>query len=136
MSYGVASALQSAIYQRLLADDALAGVVGAHVYDALPAGTVPEIYVSLGAEVVKDASSKDGGMAIHDFSVTVTTQLSGFQLAKDAGTAVSDALIDAPLILARGKLIGLRFLKATAKRTGTGEERQIDMRFQAHVEDS
>lgn len=136
MSYGVSSALQAAVYQRLMADTALADVVGTHIYDALPAGTVPDVYVSLGAEVVKDASTQDGGLAVHDFTITVTSELAGFQAAKEAATAVSDTLIDATLILARGRLIGLRFLKATAKRTGTGETRQIDMRFRAHVEDS
>ncbi len=135
MSYAVSSALQAAIYQTLVQSADLASVVGVHVYDALPAGSLPDVFVTLGAEVVRDKSVYDTAIAEHDFSVTVTTQLAGFQLAKDAAAAVSDALVGAELSLSRGRLIGLRFLKATAKRTGTGEQRQIDMRFRAHVED-
>ncbi len=47
---------------------------------------------------------------------------------------ISDALVDATLVLARGKLIGLRFVKAKARRVDTASTRRIDITFRARVE--
>ena len=43
--------------------------------------------------------------------------------------------VDAPLLLDRGRLVGLRFLKAQARRLDQGAARRIDLRFVARVED-
>jgi hypothetical protein len=49
---------------------------------------------------------------------------------------VCDALEGAALTLDRGRLVGLWFERASARRTGTGGAiRQIDLRFRARVED-
>lgn len=134
MSYAVAAALQAAVYQRLLADPALQALVGAAIYDAVPPGTVTGSYVSLGPEDVTDASDKTGDGARHDFVVSVVTDAAGFQAAKEVAAAISDALVDAPLALARGSLVGLWFLSAKARRVKTGEARRIDLTFRARVE--
>ncbi|MCK0094217.1 DUF3168 domain-containing protein [Yoonia sp. F2084L] len=135
MSYGVAAALQRAVFQRLRADSALDALVGVHIYDALPTGALPPLYVVLGAEDVRDASDKTGAGAWHQFTVTVVTQSAGFATAKAAAAAVSDALIDAPLALDRGSLVSLHFLKAKAARVGSGAVRQINLIFRARVAD-
>ncbi len=135
MSYGVAAALQVAVYQRLVADAALAALVGTNVFDALPAGALPPLYVVLGTEEVRDASDKTGGGALHQFTVSVVTESAGFATAKAAAAAVSDALVDAPLTLARGNLVSLNFYKAKAARVGTGTVRQINLIFRARVAD-
>lgn len=109
MSYGAAAALQAAIYARLLGDAALGALVGAAVFDAAPGGAVPPIYVAIGPEVVRDRSDMTGQGAEHEFSVSVVTDTAGFQVAKQAAGAVSDALVDAPLTLARGHLVRLDF---------------------------
>lgn len=49
--------------------------------------------------------------------------------------AISDALIDAQLVLGRGRLVGLRFVKAQARRRDEGRVRRIDLTFRARVED-
>lgn len=134
MSYAVAAALQAAVYQRLLADPALQALVGAAIYDAVPPGTVTGSYVSLGPEDVTDASDKTGDGARHDFVVSVVTDAAGFQAAKEVAAAISDALVDAPLALARGSLVGLWFVSAKARRVKTGEARRIDLTFRARVE--
>jgi len=136
MSYGVAAALQAAVYQHLAADTALASLVGAAIYDAVPAGTAQGTFVSIGPEDVRDRSDKSGGGAEHDFVVSVITDLAGFATAKAAATAVSDALIGAPLVLTRGALVGLWFLKAVARRGDRGLVRRIDLTFRARVEDN
>ena len=135
MSYGASAALQTAIYQQLAADDALMTLVGTHIFDALPAGPLPSLYVALGGEKVRDASDITGGGAWHDLSIAVITEEAGFQNAKDAAVAVGDALIDADLTLERGRLISLRFLRAQARRE-SGGLRRIDLTFRARVEDS
>lgn len=134
MSYAISPALQAAVFQRLSSDAALAALVGANIYDALPSGSLPPLYVTLGAERVKDASDALEAGAVHDLTVSVITDGAGFQAAKDAAAAVSDALVDAGLALARGRLVGLRFVRAQAKHD-SGGTRRIDLTFRARVED-
>lgn len=135
MSYGVSSALQAAVYQQLVNDATLGGLVGTAIYDALPGGALPSIYVTLGPETVREKSDKSGKGALHTFTVSVVTDTAGFQAAKDAAGAVSDALSDADLSLSRGTLVYLAFDRALAKLEGTGTQRRIDLRFRARVED-
>lgn len=135
MSYGVAAALQAAIYQRLMADTALDALVGSAIHDAVPPGTPVGTYVSIGPEVVRDASTQTERGAFHEFSVSVVTDEAGFQNAKSVAAAVSDALTGATLILARGRLVGLWFLRARARRVEEADVRRIDLFFRARVED-
>lgn len=135
MSYGVGMALQAGVYQRLLAHPALTALVGTAVYDALPTGILPPIYVAIGPETARDRSDKTGRGAEHEFTVSVVTEASGFAAGKAAAAAVSDALVDAPLALARGRLVALNFYRAVAARIGVGDQRQIDLIFRARVED-
>lgn len=136
MSYGVSAALQAAVYQRLAGDPTLAGLVGSAIYDVVPAGQVPPIYVSLGPEDVRDRSDKTERGAEHDFSVSVVTNSAGFHAAKEAGSAISDALIDAPLALSRGQLVYLNFVRGRARRVQKGDVRRIDLTFRARVDDN
>ena len=135
MSYGVAAALQEAVYAHLQADTALTALVGIAIYDAAPPGGVAGLYVALGPEDVRDRSDFGGGGARHEFTVSVVTDAAGFKDAKDAAAAVSDALVGAPLVLSRGTLVGLGFLRARARKSSNGALRQIDLRFRARVED-
>ena len=135
MSYAMASALQTAVYAHLQADTALEALVGDAIFDAAPAGGVEGTYVSLGPEDVRDRSDKTGSGAQHDFTISVVTDAAGFQAAKEAAAAVSDALVDAPLTLTRGRLVGLGFLRARARLVSNGAKRQIDLRFRARVSD-
>lgn len=134
MSYAMSAALQAAIYQRLLADAALSALVGTNVFDAAPKGKMPGLFVVLGAEKVRDASDATSTGAWHDLTVAVVTDAAGFQNAKEAAAAVSDALHDAALVLSRGRLVSLRFLQAQAGRE-SGAKRRIDLTFRARVED-
>lgn len=133
MSYGVAAALQAAIYYRLAND---AGI-GVPVFDALPTGEVPETYVQLGTEEVRDRGDGSVAAAEHRISVSVVTSAAGFAGAKARAVAVSDALEGADLTLGRGTLVGLWFERARARRDGAaGRLRRIDLRFRARVEDN
>jgi hypothetical protein len=135
VSYGVSAALQAAVYQHLLADAALGALVGGAIYDAVPPGVLPVTYVSLGQEDVRDRSDKTGKGALHIFTVSVVSSAAGFAGAKAVAAALSDALIDAPLTLARGVLVSLTFDRARARRAGDGDMRRIDLTFRARVDD-
>lgn len=136
MSYGMAAALQAAVYQRLAGDAAVAALAPAGVHDALPPGPVGGTWISVGPEKVRDASDKTGAGAVHDFTVSVMTDAAGFAQAKAAAVAVSDALTGASLTLVRGRVVGLWFLAARARRIEAGSARQIDMTFRAMVEET
>ena len=136
MSYGVSAALQSAIYQALSADTVLTGLVGSAIYDAAPTGSVPALYVSLGPEDVADASDQTGHGARHDFTVSVVSDAAGFLTAKQVAAAISDVLVDASLSLSRGRLVGLYFVSAKARRVQDSDVRRIDLKFRARVEDN
>lgn len=135
MTYAVSSALQAAIFQRLSTDPELNTILGGAIFDAVPAGTLPPLYVMLGAENVRDASDKTGAGAIHEFVVSVVTENAGFASAKVAAAAVSDALLSAPPTLARGAIITLDFFKAKATRVENGNVRRINLIFRARVAD-
>ncbi|MBR9843299.1 MAG: DUF3168 domain-containing protein [Rhodobacteraceae bacterium] len=136
MSYGVSGALQSAIYQHLQGDAGLTALIGDAVYDAVPTGTIPLTYVILGSETVLDRSDKSGAGAEHRLTVSVLSDGAGFATAKEVAGVISDLLHDVDLTLARGRLVYLNFDRATAERVGTGNQRRIDMRFHARVEDN
>ncbi|MBO9444702.1 DUF3168 domain-containing protein [Ruegeria sp. R14_0] len=136
MSYGVSAALQAAVFQ-LLSDNAqVSALASGAIYDAVPAGAVPQTYVTLGPEEVRDASDRSGNGAVHRFTVSVVSEAAGFGAAKTLAGAVCDALEEGTPSLDRGRLVGLWFERASARRTGTGGAiRQIDLRFRARVED-
>ncbi|MBP9183945.1 MAG: DUF3168 domain-containing protein [Fuscovulum sp.] len=130
MSYGAAAALQTAVYQRLSGTPSLAGVA---IYDAVPpspAGT----FVLVGPEEVRDASDKTGAGAEHLVAVSVISDGTGFLATKTIAANISDALVGANLVLARGQLVSLLFLRASARRIDEGEVRRIDMTFRARIE--
>ena len=134
MSYAMSAPLQAAVYECLIADPVVAALAGTNVFDALPAGALPETYVSLGPELVRDRSDKTGVGAEHEFSVTVYSSVAGFEAAKTLAAAICDALEDADLTLSRGHLVALNFFKAQAMRVSKGGGRRIDLKFRARVD--
>ncbi len=135
MTYAIAAALQKAVFERLQADATITGLVADAVYDAIPPGIVGGTYVSIGPEDVRDASDDTGYGAWHEITVSVVTDEAGFSGAKQVATAVSDALVDAPLVLDRGHLVALNFYRARARRVQDADVRRIDLRFRARVQD-
>jgi hypothetical protein len=134
MSYASTAALQTAVYGALAADATVASLTEGAIYDAMPPGAVPDVYVRLGPEVVRDASDKTGSGARHDFPVTVVTETSGYHVGKEIAAAISDALVDADLTLERGALVALNFLRARARRVQ--DKREIEVWFRALIDTS
>ncbi|MEM8576233.1 MAG: DUF3168 domain-containing protein [Pseudomonadota bacterium] len=136
MSYAVASALQSAIFDALRADAALGALVGSGIFDAVPSGAAPDLYVLIGAETVRASNDKTGTGARHQLEISVVSDAPGFSAAKAAAGAVCDVLDRADLSLSRGRLVYLNFDRATAQRSDGAAGRTIDLRFVARVEDT
>ncbi len=136
MSYAISAALQGAVYTALSADPALQALVGTAIYDAVPSGTLPSLYVTLGPEEVRAQDDKTGGGAAHRFTVSVVTEAPGFSAAKEVGGAVCDVLNEADLPMTRGRLVSMRFLRARADKIDKGTGRKIDLIFRARVEDT
>lgn len=135
MSYMLAPALQAAIFQRLLADAALQALAPGAVYDAIPPATPPATYVLIGAEQVIDRSDRSGHGAEHRLVLSVVTNATGFLAAKEIAARLCELLDAAPLALSRGRLVGLWFERAEARRIERDQTRRIDLRFRARVED-
>ncbi len=131
MTYGMAAALQAAVFQRLTAAPGLAGIA---VLDAIPEGGPGGSFVLIGPEEVRDASDGSGSGAEHRLVLSVISDAAGFQTAKQIAVAVSDALDQAPLALDRGHLVSLAFLRANARRLRDGAVRRIDLTFRARVQ--
>lgn len=137
MTYVLGEALQAAVYQRLSGDPNLETLVGSAIYDALPTGPVPDLYVTIGAEEVRDRSDATGHGSLHRFLVSVVTDTDSYGRAKMVAASISDALADANLPMSRGRLVGLWFERAVARRGGKADKaRRIDLRFRARLEDS
>ncbi|OZB20262.1 MAG: hypothetical protein B7X55_00950 [Rhodobacterales bacterium 34-62-10] len=135
MTYAAAAALQAAVFAHLTADPGVTAILGTAIHDALPAGPLPPLYLSLGPELARDRSDGSARGAEHEITLSVVADTAGFQLAKTAAAAVCDALADADLTLTRGRLVALQFIRATAKRDGSGQRRRIDLTFRARLDD-
>ncbi|MBI1172278.1 DUF3168 domain-containing protein [bacterium] len=131
MSYSAAAALQSAIYAQLTGWAALSAIP---VVDALPPGSGKGTFVLLGPETANDQSDKSGAGAEHLVQISVISDAQGFMAAKTVAGEVSDALVGASLSLATGVLVGLSFVRASARRLNVGDSRRIDLTFRARVE--
>lgn len=134
MTYALSAGLQQAVFAHLQANSVVTGYLGTSLFDAMPTGALPEIYAVLGAEEVLDRSDATGSGARHRFLIAVFTSAAGFVQAKELAGAICDALIDAPLVLERGRLVGIWFERATAQRLNDGG-RSISMLFSARLED-
>ncbi|UFM66678.1 DUF3168 domain-containing protein [Paracoccus sp. MA] len=137
MSYLGTAALQAAVYRVLREDAALHELVGDAIYDAMPVAAPAGPYVSLGPEEVRDAGDMTAAGAVHDFVVSVLSgaeAAGGFGAVKAAAVAVSEALETAEIALHRGRLAGLWFLRARARRAENGAGRRVDLTFRARID--
>lgn len=139
MTYAISEPLQRAVFAKLAGDPNLSALVGADIFDApLPFDGVatPDEYITIGPERVVEAGSASSSGAVHDFFVIVHSNSEGFGTAKTIAGAVCDVLLDAQLVLTRGHVVCLRFLRAKAELGRPPEKRRISLSFRAFVEDN
>lgn len=128
MSYRCAAAVQGAIFARLASE------AGVPVFDAMPPGLVPETYVLIGAEEVRDASDRTGAGADHRVTIGVVSQGTGFLAAKELAARLSVAMEDGSFEMEEGRIVQVRFQRAVARRYDGGSMRRIDLTFRIRVE--
>ncbi|AWB48942.1 DUF3168 domain-containing protein [Gemmobacter aquarius] len=131
MSYAGAAALQAAVFARL---GGWAGLAGVPIFDAMPSGGGAGTFVLLGPEEAREASDRSGEGAEHRLIISVISDATGFLAAKTVAVAVSDALSGAELVLTVGRLVGLEFQRAVARRLEDGGVRRIDLTFRARLD--
>ncbi|EBA03686.1 hypothetical protein RB2150_04283 [Rhodobacterales bacterium HTCC2150] len=93
MSIAFSAALQTAVFQALVANTELNTAVSGNIFDASPTGTPPAIYISLGLDDMRDASDKTGAGTRHDFVVSVVSNGSGFLQAKNVASLIGEVLV-------------------------------------------
>ncbi|MEP5212656.1 DUF3168 domain-containing protein [Sulfitobacter pontiacus] len=134
MSYATSAALQAAIYTTLQSDSEVSASTAGHIYDAPPSGALPPIYVLIGTEEARDRSDQGTQAALYLMTLRVISDSAGFAGAKQVAGDICDALLSAPLILARGAVTGRWFDRAVARTLKSGG-REISLRFRIHVDD-
>lgn len=107
--------LQRALVAALLADGAL-GARGLKLYDGPPADARAP-YLSVGADVVSARAWQGGGGHEHRFSVSLWDVREGFASAKETMAEVERVVLAMPRQLGAMRLIGVRLVKATVRRT-------------------
>lgn len=135
MTYATSEALQAAIYIELTGSSEITAAVGGNIFDALPSGALPSLYIALGEEKTRDHSTKTTSGALHDIDVNIHGDVAGFQTVKALAALVCDALIDADLVLSRGVLTRLHFKFARARKGVSPDQRVINLTFRACVMD-
>lgn len=135
MSYAIGASLQRAVFGRLVGEADIIEIVGPNIYDAVPAGTEPQVFVLIGEEVVRDRSTQTSDGAHHDFTVSVFADQQGFANSKKLAAIICDSLLGSGLTLDRGRVTALWFRRARTRRGRAPDRRRIDLQFRAHVED-
>ncbi|MGF1500816.1 MAG: DUF3168 domain-containing protein [Paracoccaceae bacterium] len=140
MTYALAWPLQEAVFSRLTADPGVTALLGDRIYDAGPQTDGPLSaegpFATLGDETAEDWGTQTDRGAAHVLRVTVTAATPGFQLAKRAAGAICDALLDADLPMARGRVIFAGFVDAKTERAEADALRRIVLRFRLLIEDT
>lgn len=129
-----AVSLRSAIHGALSADAPLVALLGgARIHDEPPrAAELP--YVTLGQDIVSDASTATEAGDEHALTLHVWSRQGGHREAHLIAGAVLEALIDAPLDLGGHRLANLRFIAADVRREGDGRTYHGIVRLRAVTE--
>jgi hypothetical protein len=129
-----AAALRAAIRAALAADTPLTSLLGGpKIYDEPPRDAALP-YVTLGADLVADASTATEPGDEHALTLHVWSRQGGHREAHLIAGAVLDALVDAPLSLAGHRLANLRFVVADVRREADGRTYHGLVRLRAVTE--
>jgi hypothetical protein len=129
-----ATALRAAIHDALIADGALAALLGGpKVYDEVPR-EVAFPYVTLGECRVTDWSTGSEDGHEHQLTLHAWSRQGGHSEAHEIAGALLQALDDAPLVLTGHHLVNLRFALADIRREADGRTYHALVRFRAVTE--
>jgi hypothetical protein len=134
MPTAASAALRPAVHDALIADTALATILGgAKIYDEPPrASTFP--YVTLGEARIADFSAGGEPSEEHQLTLDAWSRQGGHREAHVIAGALLQALDDAPLTLSDHHLVNLRFSVADIRREANGRTYHALVRFRAVTE--
>lgn len=129
-----AVSLRTAIHGALTADAPLIALLGGtKIYDEPPrSAELP--YVTLGQDVISDASTATESGDEHALTLHVWSRQGGHKQAHMIAGAVLEALVDAPLELNEHRLANLRFIVADVRREADGRTYHGIIRLRAVTE--
>lgn len=129
-----AVSLRTAIHGALKSDASLiASLGGTKIYDEPPrAAELP--YVTLGQDVISDASTATETSDEHALTLHVWSRQGGHKEAHVLAGAVLEALVDTPLDLADHRLANFRFIVADVRREADGRTYHGIIRLRAVTE--
>ncbi len=107
--------LQRGLVAALQADAALSAH-GLAIYDGPPSGA-PSPYLSVGEDIARFRGWKGGGGVEHRFAVTLWDLRESFASAKAILADVERVVLMMPRQFGRSRLVWLRLLRGTVKRT-------------------
>jgi hypothetical protein len=110
--------LQRAVAAALAADPALSAR-GLQVFDGPPVNARPP-YVSIGADTVVARQWQGGSGEEHRFSVSLWDSRDGLAAAKAVLAEIERAIMALPSAVSGLRLIGLRLVRGTVRRTQRG----------------
>lgn len=139
MTYALSWPLQQGLYDLMCNDPTCAEAVGPRIFDAAPApdgsGLSDDVYVTFGDEDVSDWSSGSTRGAVHLVRISVYAPRRGFGDAKQAASAISDAILNGSIPVTRGTVVNARFVDARTRREEDDSLRRIDLRFRITIQD-
>lgn len=129
-----AVSLRAAIRDALVNDSPLVALLGGEkIYDEPPRDAALP-YVTLGEDVIADASTSTEPGGEHALTLHVWSRQGGHREAHVIAGAVLEALVDAPLALDGHHLANLRFLVADVRREANGRTYHGIVRLRAVTE--
>jgi hypothetical protein len=129
-----AVSLRAAIHAALMNDAPLAALLGAAKIHDEPPRDAALPYVTLGDNVVADASTATEPGEEHTLTLHVWSRQGGHREAHVIAGAVLEALIDTPLALDGHRLVNLRFIVADVRRESDGRTYHGIVRLRAVTE--
>jgi hypothetical protein len=134
MPTAASAALRAAVHDALIADAALASLLGGpKVYDE-PSPSAAFPYVTLGEMRVADYSTGSEPGLEHHLTLHAWSRQGGTREAHLIAGQLLQALDDAPLALADHTLVNLRFALADIRREADGRTYHALVRFRAVTE--
>ncbi len=135
MSIDYPNEIQTSVFEALNANAQIYEKTEGAIFDHVPTSQdLPEIYVRIGDEQIKNRSSKTNSISEAIFEISIFSQHQGFIAAKHLSSLISQELTKDKLNFNNEKLIGIWFVKSQTYRLSSGNLRQIKLWFKALIE--
>ena len=123
------AAVQAGVFAQISADPEIKALIGTHIFDGVPPGVVPDLYLLIGPELVIDKSDFTQSGSEHQLLISALSQGHGFKEAKRLAGVVVNALHAKPPNLDNGRVVFVHFSKANAWRDPQLDARRVDVTF-------